>query len=234
MSSARTGERGQVLPLALMAFAVGAIVVSPFLTNVSVNLLASRRAEEAIADYYSLDAGVEWGLWRLTNDPAITASTSYMEVPLQPTPPSVNGAAFPTTEIRFVAGTGDSDTISPAWQSGGGPKCYPFTSSSAGTVTAVITTPASTVRADLRTSCSGGGLPNLSGSSPYTVQFPGQAAGSYTLVVQTVPPDTGSLTITYPSGAPAYDIRSQRNGRTITARATASVGSVTLLSWTLD
>lgn len=226
------GERGQVLPLALMAFAVGAIVVSPFLTNVSVNLLASRRTEQAIADYYTLDAGVEWGLWRLTNDPAITTSATYTETPLQPTPPSVNGASFPTTEIRSVAGAGGSETTSPAWQPGGGPKCYPFTSTAAGTVTAVITSPAATVSADLRTSCSGGGLPALSGSSPYTVQFPGQPAGDYELVIQTAPPGTGTLAITFPVAG--YDIRSQRNGRTITARATASSSGVTLLSWQLD
>lgn len=215
-----------------MALAVGAIVVSPLLTSVSVNLLASRRTDEAIADYYSADAGVEWGLWRLTNDPTLTTSTSYTEAPLQPTPAAVNGAAFPTTEVRYVAGAGISETVSPAWQSGAGPQCYAFTSTDAGTVTVVITTGAATVRADLRTSCSGGGLPALSGSSPYTVAYPGQAAGSYQLVVQTVPPSAGSLTITYPVAS--YDVRSQRDGRTITARASASTTAVTLLSWTLD
>jgi hypothetical protein len=52
--------RGQVLPLAMAALALGAVLVSPFLVDASVNLLASRRVDSAIRDYYSADAGVEW------------------------------------------------------------------------------------------------------------------------------------------------------------------------------
>jgi len=102
----RAGEQGQALPLALVAFAVGVVVVTPFLTNVSVNVIASRRTEEAVADRYSADAGVEWGLWRLKNTPALTTITTYTEAPLQPTPAAINGDTFPTTKIRYVSSAG--------------------------------------------------------------------------------------------------------------------------------
>lgn len=134
-------EEGQALPLALIALAVGVVLVTPFLTIVSVNVIASRQTEEAIADRYSADAGMEWGLWRLKNDPALTTSTTYTETPLQPTPATINGDSFPTTEIRFVSSAGASNT---------------------------------------------------------------------------------------------YDLRSQRDGRTITARVTASPSGVTVVSWQID
>ncbi len=134
-------EDGQALPLALIALAVSAVLVTPFLTIVSVNVLASRQTDEVIADRYSVDAGMEWGLWRLKNDPALTTSATYTETPLQPTPAAINGDSFPTTEIRFVSGAGASNT---------------------------------------------------------------------------------------------YDLRSQRDGQTITARVTASASGVTVVSWQID
>ena len=225
-------EHGQALPLALVALAVGAVLVTPFLTNVSVNLLASRKTDEAIVDYYSADAGIEWGLWRLKNDPTLTTSSTYTETPLQPTPASINNDSFPTTEVRFVSGAGASETITPTWQSGGGAKCYPLTSTDSGSVFVVIETAASTVRADLRSSCTSGSLPTLSGSSPYTLQFAGQSAGTLQVVVQTVPPSSGTLTINFPIAS--YDLRSQRDGRTISVRATASTNATAIISWQLD
>ena len=112
-------EEGQALPLALIALAVGVVLVTPFLTTVSVNVIASRHAEEAIANRYSTDAGMEWGLWRLKNDPTLTTSTTYTETPLQPTPAAVNGDSFPTTEIRFVSSAGASVSYDLRSQRGG-------------------------------------------------------------------------------------------------------------------
>ena len=101
-------EEGQALPLALIALAVGTVLVTPFLTNVSVNVIAGRQADETISDRYSVDAGIEWGLWRLKNDPALTSSATYTETPLQPTPAAINGDSFPTTEVRFVSSAGST------------------------------------------------------------------------------------------------------------------------------
>jgi hypothetical protein len=231
-------EGGQALPLALVALAVGTVLVAPFLTNVSVNLLASRHTTEAIADCYSADAGIEWGLWRLKNDPTLTTSPcpTYTGTPLEPTPSAINGDSFPTTEICFASGAGASETITPAWQSGGGAKCYGFTSTDSGSIFAVVETDATTVWVTLLAggaSCvRPGGLPPLGGASPYTLQFSGQPAGSYQVLVQTAPPASGTLTINYPVAS--YDLQSQRDGRTITARATASTNAVSVISWQVE
>jgi hypothetical protein len=229
-------ESGQALPLALVALAIGAVLVTPILTDVSVNLLAARKTDEAIADYYSVDAGVEWGLWRLKNNPTLTTSTTYEGAPLQPTPVSINGDSFPTTEIRFASGAGASESITPAWQSGGGEKCYPFTTTDAGLIFAVVESDANNVWVTMLSESASCvkpvGLAPLGGTSPYTVQFGSEPAGSYQMLVQTAPPSSGTLTINYPIAS--YDLRSERDGRSITSRATASTNAVTIISWQLD
>ena len=227
---------GQALPLALIALAVGALLVSPFLADVSVNLLASHRTDENIADYYAADAGIEWGLWRLKNDPALTTSSTYTAAPLQPTPSSINGDDFPTTEVRFVSGAGAAETIAPAWQPGGGAKCYPVTSTDDGSIFVVVETDANNVWVALLSglaSCQKPpGLPALGGSSPYALEFADQPAGSYQVLVETAPPSSGTLTVNYPIAS--YDLRSERDGRTITVRATAGSNAVKVISWQLD
>jgi hypothetical protein len=229
-------SRGQVLPLALAALALGALLVSPFLVDASVNLLASRRIDSAIKDYYSADAGVEWALWLLKGDSELTDSASYTEAPLQPTPPAVNGSPFPTTEIRRVAGADLSETISPDWQSGGGAKCYDFTSTESGLVFAVVDVQANNVWITLLDGSDDcqkpPGLAEMSGTTPYELQFSDLDPGPYRLLIETAPAGTGTLTINYPLAT--YDIRSERNGRTITSRVTAGDNTVRVVSWQLE
>ena len=68
-----------------------------------------------------------------------------------------------------------------------------------------------------------GGLGPLGGASPYTLEFKDQPAASYQILVETDPASSGTLTLNYPVAS--YDIRSQRDGQTITSRATASTSS---------
>jgi hypothetical protein len=227
----------QALPLALVALALGSLLVSPFLLNASVNLLASRQIDSSIRDYYSADAGVEWALWRLKNDPTLTTSTSYVEAPLQPTPAAVNGFSFPKTEIRRVTAAGTSESITPVWQEGVGPKCYPFTSSEVGTIFAAVAHPTATqvwitLLSDSDPCVKPVGLNPVEGPPPYTVQFSDRVAGSYQLLVETSPSGTGTVTISYPVAS--YDIRSEMNGRSVTSRATASANAVRIVSWQLE
>lgn len=229
-------SRGQVLPLALAALAIGALLVSPFLVDASVNLLASRHVDTSIRDYYSADAGVEWALWRLKANPTLTASTSYTAAPLQPTPPAVNGSPFPTTEIRRVAG-GTSETTTPAWQNG--LHCYDFTTTETGLIFAVVGVNANSVwMAFLAGSdpCQRPpALGPMAGTTPYRLQSSVLPAGSYKLLVDTDPAnpaDPRTVTINYPVAA--YDIRSVTNGRTITSRAAAGANAVKIISWQLE
>ena len=225
---------GQALPLALVALAVGTLLVSPFLADVSANLLASRHTDEKIADYYSADAGIEWGLWRLKTDPTLSASACPAWTPLEPTPSSINGGSFPTTEICSVSGAA-AETVTPDWQDGAGPKCYPVTSTDDGSIFAVVTTTAADVRVALllgsEDCATPVGLEPLGDPSPHTVEFRGKPAGAYQVLVETAPPDTGTLVLNYPVAS--YDLRSTRNGRAITVRATASPNAVRVISWQL-
>jgi len=226
----------QALPLALVALALGSLLVSPFLVNASVNLLASRQIDSSIRDYYSADAGVEWALWRLKNDPTLTTSTSYTEAPLQPTPAAINGFNFPKTEVRYVPAAGMAESITPDWQNGAGAKCYPFTSSEAGSIFAMVDVTTNQVWITLLSDSDPCETPvdlnPMEGDPPYTVQFSDKPAGSYQLLVQTAPPKKGTITISYPVAS--YDIRSEMNGRSVTSRATASANAVRIVSWQLE
>ncbi len=203
---------GQALPLALVALAVGVLLVSPFLSDVSANLLSSRHTDEKIADYYSADAGIEWGLWRLKNDPTLSASACTDWTPLEPTPSSINGGSFPTTEICSVSDAVAAETVTPDWQGGGGPHCYPFTSTAAGSIFVVVTSAAADVSVALLSGTDNCekpvGLEPLSGESPYTVEFRDQPGGAQQVLVETALPVTGTLMINYPVAS--YDLQSSQ------------------------
>lgn len=233
----RKGDaRGQALPLTLVALAMGAMLVSPFLLDTSVNLLASRKVDAGIIDNYSVDAGVEWALWRLKNDPTLTTSAEYTSTPLEPMPETINGGDFPVTQIKYVPEAEMREAITPEWQSGGGANCYPFSSSEAGDIGVLLETPTNNVWVTLLAGSDPcqkpQGLGKLPGDSPYSLAFPAMPAGEYQLLVEAAPPGLGSLTINL--AIASYDIRSTRNGRSVTARATASGAGVNVISWQLD
>ncbi len=55
-----------MLALALAALGLGSLLVAPFLQAVSVNAIASRNYDGIAREHYAADAGVEDGIWRLT------------------------------------------------------------------------------------------------------------------------------------------------------------------------
>jgi hypothetical protein len=60
------GEKGQALPLAMMALALGTLVITPFLSHAGSSLIGSLDYGEAIIQQSSCDAGVEHAIWNLT------------------------------------------------------------------------------------------------------------------------------------------------------------------------
>ena len=58
-------EKGQVLPLALLALSFGSLVITSFVGYTNNTLMGSRVYGEAIAEQYSADAGVEYAIWHL-------------------------------------------------------------------------------------------------------------------------------------------------------------------------
>lgn len=61
------GEKGQALPMAILALTIGALVVAPFLGHAGSSLIGSRVYGEAIGQQNACDAGVEHAIWNLTS-----------------------------------------------------------------------------------------------------------------------------------------------------------------------
>ncbi len=67
-------QAGGSLAPVLIALAVGVLLLSPFLANVSTRMLAGRGAESEMARLYAGDSGIEYAIWRLGNDAAYASN----------------------------------------------------------------------------------------------------------------------------------------------------------------
>ena len=68
------GEKGQVLPGALIALTVGALILIPFLNYTSTSIRSTSLLGEIMEEQYSAGAGVEDAMWRLIHDPDFAPS----------------------------------------------------------------------------------------------------------------------------------------------------------------
>lgn len=234
-------EKGQVLPLVLVAIAIGSLVITPFIGHAGSTLIGSRIYDQAIIEQYSCDAGVEWALWRLKEDPVLTTNTVYHSASLEPIPSEINGSSFPITELRFVEGAGATETITPEWQDGKGEHSYDSNTTDQGSITVVIDNITAS-RAVMVELSQVPGQPDyeFTGDGPYTAVFEIDSAGLYTILV-TLPktkkysalgPGPITIIITYPIAS--YDIRAQKGNGTITVRATASYLATRVISWKIE
>lgn len=60
-----SGQEGRALVLTLIALAIGCLLIPPFLSYISTNLLASRATEKGMKGLYAADAGVEYAIRRI-------------------------------------------------------------------------------------------------------------------------------------------------------------------------
>ncbi len=60
-------QRGQSFALALIALAVGSLLIVPFLNSVSTQVLASRKLSELLVEQYAADAALEDGIWSVVH-----------------------------------------------------------------------------------------------------------------------------------------------------------------------
>jgi hypothetical protein len=230
------GSRGQALPVAVAALAVGALLITPLLTGAGTASRFTAQVGIRAKERYSMDAGVEWSGWRLLSNPRLTTDPSFSATPLEPFPASVNGASFPVTEIRFVAGAAAVEAQQPAWQGGGGDQCYTFSAADAGTLSARVTVDSGQVWMTLLAVGSPcvrpGGLQALSGSSPYGADFALASAGTYQLLVGVSTATTGAISMSVP--AATYEARSVVGSRSVIARLVAGYSGVKAASWQLN
>ena len=202
----RNSEKGQVLPVALLALAAGVLIIIPFLGHASSSLVSSRIYGQAITEQYSCDAGVEWALWRLKENPTLTTDTTYHSTSLEPIPSEVNGSSFPTTLIRFVEAGVTTETITPEWQDGEGWHDYPINPTATGTATVVIDNITASQVVLVRMKERPEATQNFWGDGPYIAVFDLDQAGPRIVQVK-LPPETKygplepgpiTITITYP------------------------------------
>ena len=71
-----TRESGKTLVIALLALAIGTMLITGLLYYVSTSQWAVSAAREQTASRYSGDAGVEHAIWRLTNEAGFTQTVA--------------------------------------------------------------------------------------------------------------------------------------------------------------
>jgi hypothetical protein len=99
-------ERGQALPLAMMALAFGALVITPFLSYAGSSLTSSRIYKQGIAELYSCDSGIEHAIWSLTNGGLAEALPFPGDEVTYELGEAVNGIAPGITVTANVTGDG--------------------------------------------------------------------------------------------------------------------------------
>ena len=202
----RNSEKGQALPLALLVLAVGTLVIGPFISHASSNLIGSRIYGQVITEQYSCDAGIEWALWRLKENPVLTTNTTYDSTVLEPIPSEINSSSFPVTELRFVEAGESTNTITPEWQDGQGWHDYPISLVGIGTLTVVIDNITASQNVQVRLKDRPNPPYHFQGDGPYIAEFEITYSGSCTVQVK-LPAETKygplgpgpiTITITYP------------------------------------
>jgi hypothetical protein len=100
-------QSGQALPLAIMALAIGTLVVAPFLGYAGTNLISSRVYGETIAQQSACDAGVEHAIWSLIKDDLAEQLTQSGDEVTYQLDETINGLTVSITVTANATG-GDS------------------------------------------------------------------------------------------------------------------------------
>lgn len=99
-------EHGHVLPGILGAMAVGILLIAPFLSHVSVSLMASRDYGQSMLGQNSADAGIEHAIWDLVYDDLATEFSSPGDTYNYQMSESVNSATPDITVTAISIGSG--------------------------------------------------------------------------------------------------------------------------------
>jgi hypothetical protein len=100
------GEKGQALPLAILALTIGALVVAPFLGHAGSSLIGSRVYGETIGQQNACDAGVEHAIWSLTRGSLAGAFTEPGDEVTYELDETVNGLDVTVTVTANTTGGG--------------------------------------------------------------------------------------------------------------------------------
>ena len=117
----QTDERGQVLPAALVALALGSLLVGSFLSYVTTSLVASRVNSQSVQSQYAAGAGAEDAIWRLMygdlTNTVLTVPGDTLDYELDD---PVNGLSPDITVTRAEALVAGEDFETGDWSGGTG------------------------------------------------------------------------------------------------------------------
>ena len=75
------GEKGAVLPFALIILMVGLLVTIPLLSLGSTTIITSEVYEDRLLQVYAADAGIEWAIWRIASKTTIVPAGGEVILP---------------------------------------------------------------------------------------------------------------------------------------------------------
>ena len=104
-------QNGQSLPLAIIALAIGSLVVAPFLGLASTDLIGSRVYGEAIAEQSACEAGVEHAIWSLTRGDLAEQFVEPGDEVTYQLDETINGLTAVVTVTANVTGSGPGGDI---------------------------------------------------------------------------------------------------------------------------
>ena len=106
-------EKGQALPMAILALAIGSLLIVPFLSHAGSSLIGSRVYGEIIAQQSASDAGIEHAIWSLTRGSLAEQFTDPGDIVTYQLGETLNGvtATVTVTANQTAVPTGD---IAPA------------------------------------------------------------------------------------------------------------------------
>ena len=100
------GEKGQALPLAILALTIGMLLIAPFLGHASASIIGSRTYADAIAYRNACDAGVEHAIWRLVYGGLQTSIPNPGDHITYSLPETINGVTPTVTVTANTTGGG--------------------------------------------------------------------------------------------------------------------------------
>ena len=101
-------QRGQVLVLALIALALGALLIIPTLRYVFTGLVETRVSEKLLLEQYAADAAVEYSLWQLKYNVDNLTGQLNPDNPSANTSITVNGMEVPVITETTQSPLGDT------------------------------------------------------------------------------------------------------------------------------
>jgi hypothetical protein len=101
------GEKGQALPLAILALTIGTLLIVPFLGHAGTSILGSRVYAETIDYRTACDAGVEHAIWRLLYDNLGDELPNPGDQIIYQLPETINGVTTTITVTANSTGGGE-------------------------------------------------------------------------------------------------------------------------------